>query len=121
MHDAWGGFKVGQKILAALYFLSMATIPAANRITERKMRDKQARRAQIISAARRIAEQEGKISQAHELRRARAVRLLEGKHQRADQWPRDERREDDRERREKKPRRPSWVSANGVARRLSHG
>src|SRR5246127_5064800 len=38
-----------------LYFLSMAT----NRIAERKLRDKQARRAQIISAARRIAELEG--------------------------------------------------------------
>jgi AcrR family transcriptional regulator len=32
---------------------------AANRIAERKLRDKQARRAQIISAARRIAELEG--------------------------------------------------------------
>src|SRR5215469_2950831 len=42
-------------ILAALDFLSMAT----NRIAERKLRDKQARRAQIISAARRIAELEG--------------------------------------------------------------
>jgi AcrR family transcriptional regulator len=31
----------------------------ANRIAERKLRDKQVRRAQIISAARRIAEQEG--------------------------------------------------------------
>src|SRR5580692_5160608 len=37
----------------------MTTNPAANRITERKLRDKQARRAQIISAARRIAEREG--------------------------------------------------------------
>jgi hypothetical protein len=46
-------------ILAALYFLSMAKTPAANRIAERKLRDKQARRAQIISAARRIAELEG--------------------------------------------------------------
>src|ERR1700752_5049789 len=46
-------------ILAALYFLSMATTLAPNRIAERKMRDKQARRAQIISAARRIAELEG--------------------------------------------------------------
>jgi AcrR family transcriptional regulator len=46
-------------ILAALYFLPMATTPAANRIAERKLRDKQARRAQIISAARRIAELEG--------------------------------------------------------------
>src|SRR3954464_13330471 len=35
-------------------------IPAANnRIAERKLRDRQARRAQIISAARRIAELEG--------------------------------------------------------------
>ena len=32
---------------------------ATNRIAERKLRDKQARRAQIISAARRIAEVEG--------------------------------------------------------------
>src|SRR3984893_6938622 len=46
-------------ILAALYFLSMATKLAANRIAERKLRDRQARRAQIISAARRIAELEG--------------------------------------------------------------
>src|SRR5580698_9671740 len=46
-------------ILAALYLLSMATKLAANRIAERKLRDKQARRAQIISAARRIAELEG--------------------------------------------------------------
>ena len=37
----------------------MATKPAANRIAERKLRDKRARRAQIISAARRIAELEG--------------------------------------------------------------
>src|SRR5215469_6856520 len=37
----------------------MATRQAANRIAERKLRDKQARRAQIISAARRIAELEG--------------------------------------------------------------
>jgi AcrR family transcriptional regulator len=37
----------------------MATTPAASRIAERKQRDKQARRAQIISAARRIAELEG--------------------------------------------------------------
>src|SRR3984885_14904478 len=36
----------------------MAT-PAGNRIAERKLRDKQARRAQIISAARRVAEIEG--------------------------------------------------------------
>jgi AcrR family transcriptional regulator len=37
----------------------MATNLAANRIAERKLRDRQARRAQIISAARRIAELEG--------------------------------------------------------------
>jgi AcrR family transcriptional regulator len=37
----------------------MATNPTANRIAERKLRDKQARRAQIISAARRIAGLEG--------------------------------------------------------------
>jgi len=42
-----------------LYFLSMETNLAANRIAERKLRDRQARRAQIISAARRIAELEG--------------------------------------------------------------
>ena len=33
--------------------------PTANRIVERKQRDKQARRAQILSAARRIAQHEG--------------------------------------------------------------
>src|SRR6202007_1890660 len=54
------GFTVRRAmILAALYFLSMATKLGANRIAERKLRDKQARRAQIISAARRIAELEG--------------------------------------------------------------
>src|ERR1700733_6842850 len=37
----------------------MATTLASNRIAERKLRDKQARRAQIISTARRIAELEG--------------------------------------------------------------
>jgi AcrR family transcriptional regulator len=37
----------------------MNTKPAANRIAERKLRDRQARRAQIIRAARRIAELEG--------------------------------------------------------------
>ena len=37
----------------------METKPAATRIAERKLRDKEARRAQIISAARRIAELEG--------------------------------------------------------------
>lgn len=37
----------------------MAMKPAENRIAERKLRDRRARRAQIISAARRIAELEG--------------------------------------------------------------
>src|ERR1700721_4714111 len=37
----------------------MATKLANNRIAERKQRDRQARRAQITSAARRIAELEG--------------------------------------------------------------
>jgi AcrR family transcriptional regulator len=37
----------------------MATNLAANRIAERKQRDRQARRAQIVGAARRIAELEG--------------------------------------------------------------
>ena len=37
----------------------MATKLASNRIAERKLRERQARRAQIISAARRIAELEG--------------------------------------------------------------
>lgn len=37
----------------------MAEKLAVNRIAERKLRDKQARRAQIISAARRIADLEG--------------------------------------------------------------
>lgn len=37
----------------------MTTKQATNRIAERKLRDREARRAQIISAARRIAEHEG--------------------------------------------------------------
>src|SRR6201986_2872198 len=37
----------------------MTTNPAANRIAERKLRDRLARRAQILSGARRIAELEG--------------------------------------------------------------
>ena len=44
---------------AVLFFLSVVQTVATNRIAERKLRDKQARRAQIISAARRIAELEG--------------------------------------------------------------
>jgi AcrR family transcriptional regulator len=60
MRSVRKSFTVRQAvILAALYLLSMATKAAANRIAERKLRDKQARRAQIISAARRIAELEG--------------------------------------------------------------
>ena len=42
-----------------LQFISMTKALAANRIAERKLRDNQARRAQILSAARRIAELEG--------------------------------------------------------------
>jgi AcrR family transcriptional regulator len=37
----------------------MATTPATNKIAERKQRDKEARRAQILTSARQIAEQEG--------------------------------------------------------------
>jgi AcrR family transcriptional regulator len=37
----------------------MATTQVMSRIAERKLRDKQARRSQIVSAARRIAELEG--------------------------------------------------------------
>jgi len=37
----------------------MPETPGTNRIAERKLRDKQARRAQIVTAARRIAELEG--------------------------------------------------------------
>src|ERR1700760_2901451 len=60
--DAQADIKVSQtagSILATLYFLSMTKKLAGNRIAERKLRDRQARRAQIISAARRIAELEG--------------------------------------------------------------
>jgi AcrR family transcriptional regulator len=61
MRSIWKSFiSCPALILAMLYFLSMATTTlAVNRIAERKLRDKQARRAQIISAARRIAELEG--------------------------------------------------------------
>jgi len=44
---------------AVLFFITVVQTVATNRIAERKERDKQARRAQIISAARRIAELEG--------------------------------------------------------------
>ena len=47
--------RLSVAILAALYSYPLA----ANRIAERKLRDRQARRAQIISAARRIAQLEG--------------------------------------------------------------
>ena len=59
MQDLGARFTAQMKSLAALYFLSMATKQAVSRIAERKLRDKQARRTQIISAARRIAELEG--------------------------------------------------------------
>ena len=49
----------GEKTLAVLCFLDMVTKPKANRIAERKLRDREARRAQIIRAARQIAELEG--------------------------------------------------------------
>jgi AcrR family transcriptional regulator len=42
-----------------LYFGLMETTATTNRITERKLRDRQARRAQIITVARHIAEHEG--------------------------------------------------------------
>lgn len=45
--------------LAALHFLSMARTGTHNRIAERKLRDKQARGAQILRAARRLAERDG--------------------------------------------------------------
>jgi AcrR family transcriptional regulator len=54
-----------RKIHSALIFSSnaimglMEATVASNRIAERKLRDRQARRAQIISTARRIAEIEG--------------------------------------------------------------
>jgi AcrR family transcriptional regulator len=56
---------VGERFTIRHKYSSGAIIPnmekslAAGRIAERKLRDKQARRAQIISAARRIAEHEG--------------------------------------------------------------
>ena len=53
------GFTCKPSVLVALYFVSMPTTLVAERIAERKLRDKQARRAQIISTARRIAELEG--------------------------------------------------------------
>jgi len=59
MRSVGKSFSVRAMTLAALYFLSMAMKAAANRIAERKLRDRQARRAQIIRAARRIAELEG--------------------------------------------------------------
>ncbi len=59
MRSNWEKFHSPPTVLAMLYFLSMATTVAGNRIAERKLRDRQARRAQIISAARRIAELEG--------------------------------------------------------------
>jgi AcrR family transcriptional regulator len=45
--------------LAALHFLMRATTLPNARIAERKLRDKQTRRQQIVDAARRIAELEG--------------------------------------------------------------
>jgi AcrR family transcriptional regulator len=64
MSDILQSFTIYPKILAALGFLALnlkvrSTKLAANRIAERKLRDRQARRAQIIEAARRLAELEG--------------------------------------------------------------
>ncbi len=61
MQYSWKQVQKPQTLLCvvALYFLAVATKLAANRIAQRKLRDKQARRAQIVSAARRIAEGEG--------------------------------------------------------------
>src|SRR5438128_1790423 len=60
MNRRWGKFQhLPGNYLAALSFLSMANKIAGSRIAERKMRERQARRAQIIGAARRIAELEG--------------------------------------------------------------
>lgn len=53
------GFRLCDRNLAALYFLSMTKRIEASKITDRKQKDRQARRAQIIGAARRIAELEG--------------------------------------------------------------
>ena len=49
----------GTMALAALYFLTMASQSAVDRIAARKLRDREARRGQIVRAARRIAELEG--------------------------------------------------------------
>src|ERR1700760_2279658 len=54
-----GEFHFSRTFLATLYFLFMATKQATSRIAERKLRDNEARRVQIISVARRIAESEG--------------------------------------------------------------
>ena len=48
-----------QNCVAVVYFLAVAEKFLTNRIAERKLRERQARREQIITAARRIAEHEG--------------------------------------------------------------
>ncbi len=60
MQEEFENFRTSfQYFRAALYFLSMVDTTSGNRIAERKLRDRDARRAQIVSAARRIAELEG--------------------------------------------------------------
>jgi AcrR family transcriptional regulator len=59
MQEHFALFPVTLDFVAVLYSGSMQTKVPANRIAARKLRDKQARRAQIVSAARRIAELEG--------------------------------------------------------------
>ncbi len=55
-----GGFAGAQiDLRATLYFSGMTDGAASSRIAERKVQDRQARREQIIRAARRIAELEG--------------------------------------------------------------
>jgi AcrR family transcriptional regulator len=53
------GFTLWKKNVALLLFIPMTKEQTVNRIAERKQRDRQARREQIITAARRIAEEEG--------------------------------------------------------------
>jgi AcrR family transcriptional regulator len=53
------GFTISLIFLAVLLLISMNTRPAVSRIAERKLRDKEDRRAKIVSAARRVAAAEG--------------------------------------------------------------
>ena len=51
--------RLERTLVAPLQFLAVESNSSTNRIAERKLRDWQARREQIVSAAGRIAEQEG--------------------------------------------------------------